>query len=141
MPNSWRTDTFMSGRPGTPAWAWAGISFGFRMFCRCSATGAHRIGYSLELGWQASDQSSLLEIVISLDDFAQLVLGPFVPPIGVGVVAFDQLLEPRLDLVAACAGAQIEGFEGFQLQGLQRAPLLAAIGSGRSPREKPVWVR
>ena len=60
----------------------------------------HRIGYSLELGWQASDEPSLLQIVISLDDFAQLVFGPFVPPVGVGVVAFDQLLEPRLDLVA-----------------------------------------
>jgi hypothetical protein len=76
----------------------------------------HRNGCSLRLDWRGSNQSSLLEIVISLDDFAQLVLGPFVPPVGVGVMAFDQLLEPRLDLLAGGAGAQIEGFERLELQ-------------------------
>src|SRR5262245_6240514 len=104
MPNSWRTDTFMSGMPGTPAWAWAGISFRFRMSCRCSAPLPHRRGYSLGLSLATSDEASLLQIVISLDDFAQLVFGPFVSAVGVRVVALDQLLEPGLDLVAFCAG-------------------------------------
>ena len=51
----------------------------------------------------ASDEASLLQIVIGLDDFAQLVLGARVAAIGVGVVALNQLLEARLDLVRASA--------------------------------------
>ena len=100
MPKSWRTDTFMSGMPGTPAWAWAGMSFRFRMFfqvlgrqCRTGSANDRELP-----SVPASDEASLLQIVISLDDFAQLVLGPLVAAIGVGVVALDQLLEPGLDL-------------------------------------------
>src|SRR6266853_735700 len=104
MPNSWRTDTFMSGRPGTPAWAWAGISFRFRMSCRCSALLPHRRGLLARTLAVTSDEASLFQIVISLDDFAQLVFGPFVSAIGVRVVALDQLLEPGLDLVALRGG-------------------------------------
>ena len=77
---------FHVGQAGTPRLG-LGLAyrFGFRMFCPVLGNSTpHRIGYSLELGWQASDQSSLLEIVISLDDFAQLVLGPFVPPLASG---------------------------------------------------------
>src|SRR5687767_10658607 len=106
----------MSGRPGTPAWAWAGISRGFRMAGPVLGTCPHRRDYSLELGRLASDEPGLLQIVISLDDFAQLVFGPFVPTVGVGVVAFDQLLETRLDLVPVRRRRQIERFERLELQ-------------------------
>src|SRR5215831_2259129 len=102
MPNSWRTDTFMSGRPGTPAWAWAGISFGSGCIAGIGAAADRQV--LLAALAAASDQPSLFQIVISLDDFTQLVFGPFVPTVGVRMVALDQLLEPRLDLLAFGGG-------------------------------------
>src|SRR5215470_4082888 len=122
----------MSGRPGTPAWAWAGISFGSGCRAGIGAT-AGRQGYSLAVS-SASDQPSLFEIVISLDDFAQLVFGPFVPTVGVGMVTLDQLLEPSLDLVAFGTHGQVEGFERLSLQRLQRPPL--GLPAARAPGEE-----
>ena len=100
MPKSWRTDTFMSGMPGTPAWAWAGIAIGFRMLLPVPAEVAapDRPKDNEYRRLQASDEASLLQIVISLDDFAQPVLGPLIPAIGVGMVALYQFLELGLDL-------------------------------------------
>src|SRR4029079_2159748 len=125
----------MSGMPGTPAWAWAGISFGSGCLCRgrhrCRTGGAGTIAVT-------SDEASLLQIVISLDDFAQLVLGPFVPPVGVGVVSFHQFLEPGLDLETLGGGRQIEGLERFQLQRPERPARLA--GTGSAPGEKLVRI-
>ena len=47
-----------------------------------------------------SAESGLLEVIIGLDDLAQLVFRGAIPAIGVGVMAFHQLLEPRLDVGA-----------------------------------------
>jgi hypothetical protein len=49
-----------------------------------------------------STQARLLEIVIRLDDVAQLVLGGAVTAIGVRMMAFDELLEARFDLGMRC---------------------------------------
>src|SRR5262245_60080902 len=76
-----------------------------------------------------SDEPSLLEIVISLDDFAQLVLGPLVAAVGVRMVALHQLLEAGLDLGAIGALGQVESLERLQLQWLQPAAFTVALGA------------
>src|SRR5262245_57435046 len=123
MPNSWRTDTFRSGMPGTPAWAWAGIGLRFRMFFLERGLISRR---GMALGLQpVSNEPSLLEIVIGLDNFAQLILRARIPAIGIGVVTLHQLLEAALDLLPGGFRTKIEGFEGLQFQGLEPAPGLA----------------
>src|SRR5690348_16848623 len=123
MPKSWRTDTFMSGMPGTPAWAWAGISLGSG--CLCGGRRYRRTGGATRYVLAgSSDEASLLQIVISLYDFAQLVFGPFVSAVGVGVVALNQLLEPGLDLESLGGWTEIQGLQRFQLQRLQGPPRL-----------------
>ena len=47
-----------------------------------------------------SDEPRLLQIVIGLDDLAQLLLRRTVAAVAVGMVALDQFLEPGLDLLA-----------------------------------------
>src|SRR5262245_42785726 len=96
MPTSWRTDTFRSGMPGTPAWAWAGISRRFRMFFLVRPVRPRGMAQLQPV----SNEPSLFQIVIGLDNFAQLVLRPRIAPIGVGVMALHQLLEPGFDLLA-----------------------------------------
>jgi hypothetical protein len=62
----------------------------------------------MALGLQpASNEPSLLEIVIGLDNFAQLILRARIPAIGIRVVALDQLLEAALDLLPGGIGAKI----------------------------------
>ena len=74
---------------------------------------------SIELGRSASDEPCLFQIVIGLDDFAQLVLGALVAAVGVGVVAFDQLLEARLDLGLRRRRREIERIQRLWLQRLE----------------------
>src|SRR6266849_247570 len=50
-----------------------------------------------------SAKSGLLEVVIGLDDLAQLVFRGAIAAVGVGMMAFHQLLEPRLDVGAGGA--------------------------------------
>src|SRR5262245_14801348 len=98
----------MSGSPGPPAWAWARMSFRVRVF---PVLGTHAApgGLTKFQVWQSSlRQPSLLEIVIGLDDFAQLVLRARIAAVGIGMVALDQLLEARLDLGLRGRPGQIE---------------------------------
>src|SRR5262245_40224929 len=109
MPNSWRTDTVMSGMPGTPAWAWAGIALGFRMFFLLHGRVMPR-RMALQGLQPVSDEPSLLQIVIGLDNFAQLILRARIAAVQVGVMTFHQLLEAGLDLLLGGGGAEVEGF-------------------------------
>ena len=124
-----------AGNPGLGL-GWHVVSF--PDLSRCWAMAPHRLGHSLERCWRTLDEPSLLQIVISLDDFAQLVFGPFVPPVGVGVMALDQLLEARLDLVPLGPARQIEGFQRFQLERPEGPALL--VGSAGAPAEEAVRV-
>ena len=109
-------------------------------------------GHCMESRMRPQTRPSLLQIVISLDDFAQLVLGPFVPPVGVGVVTLHQLLEPGLDLVAVGARSSNRALpaicapaasrvrrrlrrSGGSARGRNRADRRS--GEGRSPRPAP----
>src|SRR5690349_6305127 len=49
-----------------------------------------------------------LQIIVRLDDLAQLVLGAAVAAVGVGMVEHHQLLEARLDLAALGVGLEAE---------------------------------
>ena len=138
MPKSWRTDTFMSGRPGTPAWAWAGMSLRFRMVV-AGARHVHAAGSATrcELPSLAGlRRGRLLQIVIGLDDFAQLVLGPLVAAVGVGMVALHQLLEPRLDLDRGPRRPADRALPATSLQRLQPARSAGASRAAPSASEK-----
>src|SRR5690349_2239161 len=150
MPKSWRTDTFMSGMPDTPAWAWAGISIISGSCCRRQPQPLHRIGqdelcircggplpYASEEG--TSDEARLLEIVIGLDDFPQLVLGPLVTPVGVGVMPLHQLLEAGLDPLAVGALIEAERLQRLALQRLQ-SPRRLRLVTPQLASEKPVRI-
>ncbi len=69
-----------------------------------------------------SDQPGLFQIVIGLDDFAQLVLGARIAAVEVGVVQFHLLLEPRLDHLARGGNLKIERLQGLAFERLERAP-------------------
>src|SRR5215813_12440393 len=86
--------------------------------CRCCTGSAKRVvPYVLA----ASNEPSLLEIVIGLDDFTQLVLGPLVAAVSIGVVLLHELLEAGLDLRAIYTLVQAQRFEGLALQRPQPA--------------------
>src|SRR5262245_39281792 len=111
----------MSGMPGTPAWVWAGISFISGSCGRCGPLLPHLIGQGefRRCGRpraSVSDEARLLEIVIGLDDFPQLVLGPLVAPVGVWVVPLHQLLEAGFDPLAVGAFIQVQGLKRLALQ-------------------------
>src|SRR5918995_5802137 len=122
MPKTWRTDTFMSGRPGTasgagPVWV-AGASMKASLSLRVRALrqanrrrpvraflkqGADRTQFhgcpnaGAAGGFVASAQAGGLEGVVRLDDVAQALLEGAVAAVGVGVESLHQRLVLRLD--------------------------------------------
>src|SRR5215510_2669070 len=93
----------------------------------------------MSLARGTSDEARLLEIVIGLDDFPQLVLGPLVTPVGVGVMALHQLLEAVLDLVAVSALTEPQRLQRFLLQGLESAHRLGLVAP-ETPLEESVRI-
>src|SRR5258708_13790205 len=73
-----------------------------------------------------SAESGLLQVVIGLDDLAQLVLRGAIAAIGVGMMAFHQLLEPRLDVGAPRPVLQPEAVKLLPLGIAHVAPLALA---------------
>src|ERR1700724_3642208 len=71
-----------------------------------------------------SRHSRLLQIVIGLDNLAQLVRGTRVSAIGIGGVNLNQLLEASLDLDARCAVPQVERLQALALERPQSTALL-----------------
>src|SRR5262249_41106848 len=88
----------------------------------------------------ASDEARLLEIVIGLDDFPQLVLGPLVTPVGIGVMALHQLLEAVLDGGAIRTLGEVQRLQRLLLQGLQSARRFGLVAA-KALLEKGVRIR
>src|ERR1700736_4559068 len=98
MPNSWRTDTFMSGKRGTPGWASAMESRFWSWADDRQADTAPGSARRRTVNPPASHEPSLFQIVISLDDFPQLVFRAGVAAVGIGMVALYEFMEARFDL-------------------------------------------
>src|SRR5579871_1002669 len=76
-----------------------------------------------------STGADLLKIIISLNDFPQLVFQSAVATIGVGMVTFHQFLEARLDLRRRRRILQPEGVKGLAL-GIVDSPPPFSFGAG-----------
>ena len=63
----------------------------------------------------ALDHPGLFEIIIGLDDLAQLFLGPAVAAVGVRVVNLHEFLKTRLDILALGVIAEVQRLERFTL--------------------------
>src|SRR5215813_3489938 len=89
--------------------------------------------------WCAAWESAVpggLQIIIRLDDLAQLILGGAVAAVGVGMMALHQLLEARLDLAALGVGLEPERMQRLALGVAHGAPLgLARVGLARPPAQ------
>src|ERR1700719_3206742 len=89
----------------------------------------HRCGRSMRIAVGSyaspakSTESGLLEVAIGLDDFAQLIFRGAITAIGVGMVAFHQLLEPRLDVRTGRAILQPERVKRLAFCVAHGAPL------------------
>ena len=70
---------------------------------RPRASGTMQIAIGLFTSLAVSARSDLLEIVIGSNDLSQLVFQSTIPAIGIGMVAFHQFLETRLNLGAGRA--------------------------------------
>src|ERR1700678_1824120 len=82
-----------------------------------------------------SAESGLLEVAIGLDDLAQLIFRGAIAAIGVGMMAFYQFLEPRLDVGAGGTVLQSERVQRLALGVAYGAPL----GLGPRLRGAGTW--
>src|SRR5579859_2308099 len=99
-----------------------------------------RFAMSLLASPAKSAETGFLEIVVSLDDGAQLVLRGAVAAIGIGMMAFYQLLEARLDVVGARAFFEPERMQRLALGVAHGAPLglgARTCGTGSGATELP----
>src|SRR5215467_2567139 len=90
--------------------------------------------------WCAAWESAVpggLQIIIRLDDLAQLVLGGAIAAVGVGMMALHQLLEARLDRGTLGVGLEPEGVQRLALGIAHRAALrlLPRVGRARPTAE------
>src|SRR5262249_49150981 len=86
---------------------------------------------------KASYEASLFQIVIGLDDLAQLVLGLLVAPVCIGMVQLYQFLELCLDVLPRCAGVEVQGIERLFLDRTQAAPTIRCRGVGLAGLLRP----
>ena len=141
MPNTWRTDSFMSGSLGRLA---VGARLGLRTHRTCGvlgvvSAGARAIGAAAS---RISDEARLLQKVIGLDNLAQLVPGARVAAVGVGMMALTSSL--KRDLISTLRGRarKIERLQALFLERLQLAAALGRLlarGLG-APREERVRI-
>src|SRR6266852_4302571 len=82
-----------------------------------------QIAMGLRASPAVSTASGLLEVVIGFDDFSQLVFRGAVTAIGIGMMAFHQFLESRLNFRAGRALLQPERMKRLALGVAHRPPL------------------
>src|SRR6202044_2875567 len=142
MPNCWRIDTFMSGKPDSVCAArviappWPRQIRGAASSLSSPRNGEDREGERSDIavhlaerpnaakataaaihwvGRFGSAEARGLEVIIGLDDLPKRVFGTAVAAIGVGMMALYQHLEPSLDIGSFCVGFKAEHVEGAAL--------------------------
>src|ERR1043166_741819 len=132
MPNTWRTDTFMSGSPATssvaiviaPPWPRSRVEPAFeresRLRCGANLAESPRGAHPPS----ASAKADGFQVVVRLDDLAQPVLAAPVAAVGIGVMPLHQQLEPSLDVGSLGVTFQPQRIERLALRVADR-PVLA----------------